>query len=117
MVQIKTLSLLLVTPPRLKTLRNSFLLANYLEFTFTPKHLLSHLVYTHAHTHRLKGFSKNKSYQSNTLLQMAATKPVILKLSSVDVDIANPNMMGIRDKLTYNPEYSPKQKPNERSSD
>ena len=41
------------------------------------------------------------------LLTTAATKPPVWKLISVLVDIANPNIMGNRDKLTKIPEYSP----------
>ena len=49
-------------------------------------------------------------YHSDKLVSSAAIKPSILKLSSVAEHNANPTMMGIRDKPTYSPVFSPKKK-------
>lgn len=42
-------------------------------------------------------------YQSMMLVERAAEKPTVLKLSSVAVHSARPAMMGKRDKFTHRP--------------
>ena len=53
---------------------------------------------------------KSVVYQSKILFATAATNPVELKLSSVDVEMAKPNIIGNSDKFTKIPEYSPGKK-------
>ena len=47
------------------------------------------------------------THQSRILFSKAEKNPVSAKLSSFEVQMAKPNIIGTNDKLTYSPEYSP----------